>query len=100
MNKEEKKHFDELATFGCALCFRLGYGEGSPAEIHHIRRHGGVRVDAPAVPLCPEHHRGNSGVHGMGRKAFERHYGITELELRELIVNIIENRKAAVKSNI
>jgi len=57
-------------------------------------------MDAPAVPLCPEHHRGNSGVHGMGRKAFERHYGITELELRELVVSIIENRKAAVKCNI
>jgi hypothetical protein len=31
--------------------------------------------------LCPEHYRGNTGLHGMGRKAFERAYGVTELEL-------------------
>ena len=35
------------------------------------------------IPLCPEHHRGNSGLHGLGRKAFERRYTITELELLE-----------------
>ena len=35
------------------------------------------------VPLCPEHHQGNTGIHGMGRKAFERYYGVTELELVE-----------------
>jgi hypothetical protein len=33
------------------------------------------------VPLCPSHHRGDIGLHGMGRKAFERAYGVTELEL-------------------
>jgi hypothetical protein len=31
--------------------------------------------------LCPYHHRGDRGIHGMGRKAFEREYGITEEEL-------------------
>jgi hypothetical protein len=31
--------------------------------------------------LCPEHHRGNSGIHGMGRKAFERKYSLTEEDL-------------------
>lgn len=33
------------------------------------------------IPLCPEHHQGASGVHGMGRKAWERMFGITEAEL-------------------
>lgn len=33
--------------------------------------------------LIADHHRGNVGLHGMGRKAFERHYGVTELELVE-----------------
>lgn len=78
--KAEKKHYGRLARLGCILCIRLGYGEGTPAEIHHIRR-AGRRNDAPVVPLCPEHHRGNKGIHGMGRKAFERYYGFTEEDL-------------------
>ena len=75
----KNKHYDKVAGLGCILCKRLGY-EGTPPEIHHIRR-AGRRADAPVIGLCPEHHRGNTGVHGMGRKAFERHYQTTEEEL-------------------
>lgn len=77
MNK--KAHYSRVAALGCILCKRLGY-EGTPPEIHHIRR-AGRRDAAPVIGLCPEHHRGNTGVHGMGRKAFERHYQTTEEEL-------------------
>ena len=35
------------------------------------------------IPLCVPHHRGNMGIHGMGRKAFESKYGFTEMELLE-----------------
>lgn len=75
----QKKHYSRVADLGCILCKRLGY-EGSLCEIHHIRR-AGRRADAPVIGLCYEHHRGNTGVHGMGRKAFERHYQTTEEEL-------------------
>jgi NAD(P)-dependent dehydrogenase (short-subunit alcohol dehydrogenase family) len=68
------------------LCFYLGYGEGTPCEIHHIRR-AGQRKNAPVIPLCPEHHRGNLGVHGLGRKAFEREYDITEEDLLKQVVS-------------
>jgi hypothetical protein len=84
MNKEEKKHNDRMARFGCSLCYVLGY-KGTPAELHHIRR-AGKRTNAPVIPLCPEHHRGNSGIHGMGRKAFERTYNITEEKLLEIVL--------------
>ena len=33
------------------------------------------------IPLCTEHHRGNTGVHGLGTKGFEKHYGFTEEDL-------------------
>jgi hypothetical protein len=33
------------------------------------------------IPLCPEHHRGKTGVHGLGTKGFVTHYGFTEAEL-------------------
>lgn len=78
--KAEKEHFGRLARIGCVLCIRLGYGEGTPAEIHHIRR-AGRRSDAPVIALCPTHHRGDKGIHGMGRKAFERYYGFSEEDL-------------------
>jgi hypothetical protein len=39
--------------------------------------------------LCTEHHRGNTGVHGMGRKSFERKYGVTEEELLEYTLDLL-----------
>ena len=71
------------ADLGCLICARIGI-EGSPAELHHPRTGVGAArraPDADVIPLCPEHHRGNSGLHGLGRKAFERRYGVTEGEL-------------------
>jgi len=78
----------QLASFGCMACHRLGYGT-SPAEIHHIRRGGSKRGNAPRIPLCPAHHRqGGRGVavHA-GRESFEASIA-TEGELLELIPDI------------
>jgi hypothetical protein len=77
MTKDERKYYDKLARLGCSLCRHLEYGE-TPAEIHHLRRYGGKRSLAEVIPLCPEHHRGNTGLHGLGRKGFENKYGIDE----------------------
>ena len=86
--KAQKAHYDRLARFGCILCYKQG-NEGTPAEIHHIRR-AGKRSDAPVIPLCFYHHRGaNTSIHGMGRKRFEREYAITEEELLELVLQKI-----------
>jgi hypothetical protein len=80
MNKTEKELYEKIARLGCSLCRHLGYGE-TPAEIHHIRRFGGKRENAEVIGLCPEHHRGNTGVHGLGRKGFEARYGLDEQAL-------------------
>ena len=80
MNKSEKEHYDRVARLGCVLCYHLGYGE-SPCEIHHVRRFGGKRANAPVIGLCPEHHRGDTGVHGLGHKGFAKHHQIGEEEL-------------------
>jgi len=53
---------------------------------------GGKRDLAPVIGLCPEHHRGNTGVHGMGRKAFARFYGVTEEDLLEQTNLLIASR--------
>ena len=33
--------------------------------------------DTSAMPLCPEHHRGEAGYHQLGRKGFEAEYGLS-----------------------
>jgi len=77
-----KEYLSSVADLGCSLC-RFQGNEGTPAELHHIRR-AGKRSHAPVIPLCPYHHRGsNTSIHGMGRKRFEREYGITEEQLLE-----------------
>ena len=82
MTKNDKIRNSKIAELGCSLCRHQG-NEGTPAELHHIRR-AGRRSDALVIPLCPYHHRGsNTSNHGMGRKRFEREYAITEEELLE-----------------
>lgn len=83
MKKEEKKYLSRVADLGCYVCKRLGY-EGTPAEIHHQRSgvaKGKRSGHADVLPLCFYHHRGNGGIHGMGLRAFEREYGMTEIEM-------------------
>lgn len=79
----ESRHMDRLARLGCVLCAHLG-NEPSPAEIHHLRTGSGMGQRAPhwlGIPLCAEHHRGGTGLHGMGTRGFERHYRLSELDL-------------------
>jgi hypothetical protein len=86
--KAQKEHYGKIARLGCSLCRHLGYGE-TPCEIHHIRR-AGKRDTAPVIGLCPTHHRGsNDGVHGLGRKAFEKKYGLTEEDLLAYTLNLL-----------
>ena len=86
--KVEKEKYRKIAELGCSLCRYLG-SEGTPAELHHIRRTG-RRSDAPVIPLCPYHHRGsNTSIHGMGRKRFEREYGVSEEQLHEQTLELI-----------
>ena len=85
MTKDEKKSFDKIARLGCILCSAvLGYKD-SPAELHHIIRFGGKRSLASLIPLCPEHLRGNTGVHGLGAKGFEKKWGVSQETLLERV---------------
>ena len=85
MKKDEKNALNKIAELGCILCATILGFEGTPSELHHIRRYGGKRSASPVIPLCPEHHRGNSGVHGLGHKGFANKWGVTEEELLERV---------------
>lgn len=69
MNKAERAHVDRVANAGCILCWQLGLGPTSP-EIHHVAEGSGLRSWFAIAGLCPEHHRGKTGLHGMGTKRF------------------------------
>lgn len=91
MTKDEKKHLSRVAELGCAVCRRMGY-PGTPSELHHPRSGVGMGKRAShwdVLPLCVEHHRGKTGVHGLGTKGFPKHWGFTEEDLladtRELL---------------
>ena len=89
MTKAQRQHYDKIARLGCSLCRFVLKIEDTPTEIHHIRK-AGKRVDAPVIGLCPIHHRGSStGVHGLGRKAFEELYQTTEEELLEKTLAVL-----------
>jgi len=82
--KANKEYMGRVAQLPCAVCRRLGfltYG----VEVHHLRAGQGSKraSDLDTMPLCPEHHRGATGVHGLGTKGFPKHYGFTELDLLE-----------------
>ena len=80
MTKNEKQKLRKIAELGCSLCRHQG-NEGTPAELHHIRR-AGIRSQSPVIPLCTFHHRGTSaGIHGIGRKAWEKLHKTSEEEL-------------------
>lgn len=79
MSRKSSEHMGRVAGLGCILCRHLGYGD-SPAEVHHTLDTA-ARSDFLTVPLCPEHHRGATGFHGLGQRAFEARYKLTEADL-------------------
>ena len=90
---KEKKHMNAVAELGCAVCRRMGY-EGTPAELHHKRSGTGAgrrSSHMDVIPLCPEHHRGKTGLHGLGTKGFPKQWGFDESDLlmdTRLLLNI------------
>ena len=83
MSAATRRHMDKVSALGCILCQRIGLGT-TPASLHHIREGYGIGQragDMLVIPLCHEHHQGKSGIHGLGTRAFERTYGVSELDL-------------------
>jgi len=85
MTKDEKIALNKIAELGCILCSEVLGFEGTPAELHHVRRYGNVRSASPVLALCPEHHRnGNDSIHRLGISSFEKKWSISCAELLEL----------------
>lgn len=70
MSTAQARWRDRIASLGCVVGRRRG-GCSGPVELHHVAEGSGVRNEWALVPLCTEHHRGATGLHG-GTKAFIR----------------------------
>lgn len=77
-SKNEKDYLHAVALLPCCICGHW------PVEVHHQRTGIGLGQRAShfnTLPLCLNHHRGKEGIHTLGRKAWEKHIGTTELQL-------------------
>lgn len=66
-----KQYMGLVADQGCYIC-------GQPAEIHHNtknRAYSKKTSDFNIIPLCPNHHRGQEGIHHIGVKRWEAIHG-------------------------
>jgi hypothetical protein len=93
--KAEKDVYAKLARLGCILCKCNGIREtdDSPTEMHHIRRFGGKRKNAPVIPLCAYHHRlGDSSIHQLGHKGFIKYWGFSEEDLLERLNDSLQEK--------
>lgn len=87
-NKAEREHMAAVKALGCVLSYKLSGKWGTPCEVHHCRvTHGWGRSSHFAtIGLTPYFHRdGKAGIHGMGREEFTKKYGVSELELLEIV---------------
>lgn len=81
----------DVKRLPCEICVRMFGVDPEPqtdavSDAHHPRTGVGAgrrSEDENCIALCKEHHQGNTGLHGLGRKAFERAYRVTEEELTE-----------------
>jgi hypothetical protein len=96
MTKDEREHKNRLVELGCMACRRIhGPHAPGPVELHHLRSGGwGKRDYRTLIPLCVEHHRGATGVHGLGTKAFPRHHGFDQQDLLDDALKELEGVKA------
>ena len=92
MSKTDLSTLSKIAELGCCVCRKIGY-PGTPAELHlpsiKQSKNSTKRVEI-VLPVCPLHHRGETGIHGLSKRNFEKFYGFTFAELLEDTNNLLE----------
>lgn len=75
-----RDHMGRVAGLPCVICkFCLGV-EQYGVQVHHAGE-ATDRDDWAVVSLCPEHHQGSEGVHGLHRRGFERRWKVNDVKL-------------------
>lgn len=80
-----KSYQDRVRALGCVVCEEV-FGIVGPAHsLHHVESVRDGLSEYAVVPLCNSHHQGESGVHGLGRRAFVARYKLTDIDLLALV---------------
>ena len=82
--KHEKTYHEFIATMPCIAC-----GDW-PVHVHHVRFAAGIGQRSSnylVLPLCPDCHQGQEGIHG-SPKIFEMRHGTEQSLLAEVIENL------------
>lgn len=79
MTTKANLHLQRVRELGCVICRNMGLGK-TPASAHHCFDTSD-KDDYLTIPLCPSHHQGPNGFHGMGERAFNRTYKTSERRL-------------------
>ena len=94
--QRQSHHKDKAFTawihqFGCFVC-------GRQAEQHHwpYRSHEGWH-DRSSLMLCPEHHRGGTGFHLLGKEGFEKMHKVNVAAEIERLNRLYEGERHAAK---
>ena len=88
MSAKGKRHLGRVATVPCVVCLKMGL-ERKQAEVHHLFD-SATKSDFLTAALCEDHHRGANGFHGLGSRAFEMRYKLSELDLLALTLERLE----------
>ena len=90
MKKTERVYLQKIADLGCIVCKKLGY-DGTPAEIHHVKRFGAKRDHTQVIPLCPHHHRTSKESYHLNPLWFSEKFG-TQQELLEETMRLVNGK--------
>ena len=78
-----RDHMSRVAALPCCVCALSG-AEVFGVHVHHVKEgtgYGQRSSDWLVIPLCPDHHTGGLGIHGLGTHGFHGIYRSSELDL-------------------
>ena len=76
----KKLHMERVHSCCCVICWKK-LGEVRFGVHAHHAGEASDRDDYALVALCPEHHQGATGIHGMHRRGFHRFWKTTDIQL-------------------
>lgn len=82
-------HLARVHGLPCIVCRQMGLPD-TPGEAHHIESIRGMVSDYAVAPLCKEHHRGATGVHGLHRRTFEMRYKLCDVRMLAATFQLLE----------
>lgn len=97
MSKLAELHLSRVARLSCVACLVIDSRfDVRPVELHHLEHDRHQFSDFLVLPLCAEHHRGFTGVHGRHRLGFEKLHGVTQLQLLGVTTSLLLADRASL----